>query len=85
MTVNWIFEMISFYMETPFIIFDVLNSLQGLTIFLIFICMPRPFRLIKRWWKDRGSFQVPPQTISRNNGNNVTEMQLLKSNVTNEK
>jgi hypothetical protein len=58
MTINWIFEIISFYNETSSTLFDIINALQGVLIFLMFVCLPRPMKLIKRWWKDRGSFQV---------------------------
>jgi hypothetical protein len=60
MTVNWIFEIISFYNETSSTLFDIINALQGVFIFFIFVCLPRPMTLIKHWWKDRGSFQVLP-------------------------
>lgn len=58
MTINWIFEIISFYAETSSTIFDIINALQGVLIFLMFVCLPRPMKLIKHWWNDRGSFQV---------------------------
>lgn len=58
MTINWIFEIISFYAETSSTIFDIINALQGVLIFLMFVCLPRPMKLIKHWWSDRGSFQV---------------------------
>lgn len=58
MTINWIFEIISFYNETSATLFDIFNALQGVLIFLMFVCLPRPMNLIKSWWKDRGSFQV---------------------------
>lgn len=58
MTINWIFEIISFYAETSTTLFDIVNALQGVLIFLVFVCLPRPLQLIKHWWNDRGSFQV---------------------------
>lgn len=58
MTVNWIFEIISFYNDTSSTVFDVINALQGVIIFAMFICMPRPMKLVRRWWKDRGSLQI---------------------------
>lgn len=58
MTINWIFEIISFYAETSSTLFDIINALQGVLIFLMFVCLPRPLKLIKLWWNDRGSFQV---------------------------
>lgn len=58
MTINWIFEIISFYVDAPSTMFDIVNALQGVFIFLMFVCTPRPLELIKRWWKDRGSFKV---------------------------
>lgn len=88
MTINWIFEIISFYIETQLVIFDVLNALQGLTIFLIFVCLPRPLRLIKRWWKHRGSYEVPRNNRDghnnsvnmNNNATTITELENLKRN-----
>lgn len=58
MTINWIFEIISFYNETSADLFDIFNALQGVFIFLMFVCLPRPLKLIESWWKDRGSFRV---------------------------
>lgn len=58
MTINWIFEIISFYAETSSTLFDIINALQGVLIFLMFVCLPRPLKLIGKWWNDRGSFQV---------------------------
>lgn len=58
MTVNWIFEIISFYNDTTSTFFDIINALQGVFIFFIFLCLPRPLKMIKHWWRDRGSFQV---------------------------
>src|SRR5690349_16208893 len=60
MTINWIFEIISFYAEASSTLFDIINALQGVLIFLMFVCLPRPLKLIREWWKDRGSFQVIP-------------------------
>lgn len=64
MAVNWIFEIISFYAETSGTFFDIINALQGVLIFLVFVCLPRPLELIKQhlrhFWRDRGSFQVLP-------------------------
>lgn len=61
MTVNWIFEIISFYIHTSdasLVLFDILNALQGIVIFIIFVSLPQPLGVIKRWWRDRGSFEV---------------------------
>lgn len=58
MTTNWIFEIISFYNETSSTLFDIINALQGVLIFLIFVCLPRPMKLVGKWWNDRGSFKV---------------------------
>lgn len=58
MTINWIFEIISFYNETSSIFFDIVNALQGVFILFIFVCLPRPTKIIKHWWNDRGSYEV---------------------------
>lgn len=58
MTLNWIFEIISFYTDASSMLFDIINALQGVFIFVMFVCTPRIFQLIMRWWKDRGSFRV---------------------------
>lgn len=72
MTINWIFEIISFYTQTPssssLVLFDVLNALQGVVIFIIFLCLPRPKRIITRWWKSQGSLDC-----------NTTEMEVLNN------
>lgn len=43
---------------SPFAFFDVLIALQGVIIFIVFVCLPRPMRIIKRWWVAGGSFDV---------------------------
>lgn len=43
---------------SPFAFFDVLIALQGVFIFIIFICSPKPLRIIKRWWIATGSLDV---------------------------
>lgn len=77
MTVNWIFEIISFYNETSSTFFDIINALQGIFIFFIFVCLPRPRKFIKYWWKDRGSFQVV-STIEKAQNSNEIQMSILK-------
>lgn len=74
MTINWIFEIISFYNETSSTLFDIINALQGVLIFLMFVCMPRPLTLITRWWKDRGSFQVLDNKPSNSNDIQMTSL-----------
>lgn len=66
MTLNWIFEIISFYVQSAdgsLVIFDILNALQGILIFIIFVCLPRPLHIIKRWWMDRGSLDLKLETM----------------------
>lgn len=48
------------------VLFDILNALQGIVIFIIFVCLPRPLNIIKHWWMDRGSLDL-----------NITELQEL--------
>lgn len=67
MTVNWLFEIISFYNETSSTFFDVINALQGVIIFGMFICLPHPMKLVKRWWIDRGSLQISEIYTSKKN------------------
>ncbi|XP_059622706.1 probable G-protein coupled receptor Mth-like 14 [Phlebotomus argentipes] len=56
----FIFEIISFYANGNNIIlmFDTINALQGLLILTIFICFPHTLKIIKMWWKDRGSHVI---------------------------
>mgnify|MGYP003454607790 CR=1 FL=1 len=77
MTVNWIFEIISFYNETSSTFFDIINALQGVFIFFIFVCLPRPRNFLKYWWKDRGSFQIVPLEKPSSNNNEI-QMRILK-------
>lgn len=67
---NWVFEIISFYITstTTVELFDILNALQGINIFIIFVSLPRPLHIIKRWWSDRGEW-------------NTTEMEQLQPSV----
>jgi hypothetical protein len=37
---------------------DAFNSLQGVFIFFVFVCLPRPRKLIKKWWINRGSIDL---------------------------
>lgn len=43
---------------SPFAFFDVLIALQGVFILIIFICSPKPMRIIRRWWVAGGSLDV---------------------------
>lgn len=56
MAMNWVFEIISFYISSSasLELFDILNALQGIVIFIIFVSLPRPLHIIKHWWIDRG-------------------------------
>lgn len=78
MTINWIFEIISFYNETSSTLFDIVNALQGVLIFLMFVCLPRPMKLIQQWWKDRGSFQVLPDDNFEKSPNEIQMTSLCK-------
>ncbi|XP_058835141.1 probable G-protein coupled receptor Mth-like 14 [Topomyia yanbarensis] len=35
------------------ILYDILFGLQGILIFIIFICLPRPFRTVKAWFQQK--------------------------------
>ena len=78
MTINWIFEIISFYNETSATLFDIFNALQGVLIFLMFVCLPRPMKLIESWWKDRGSFQVLADDKLEKSPNDIQMTSLCK-------
>lgn len=67
MAMNWLFEIISFYVSASASVelFDILNALQGIVIFIIFVSLPRPLHIIKHWWMDRGEW-------------NTTEMEELR-------
>lgn len=43
---------------SPFAFFDILIALQGVFIFMIFICSPKPLKIIKRWWVATGTLDV---------------------------
>lgn len=76
MTINWIFEIISFYAEASSTLFDIVNALQGVLIFLMFVCLPRPMKLIQEWWKDRGSFEVLPDESNSAKSPNEGDIQM---------
>ncbi|XP_031631586.1 probable G-protein coupled receptor Mth-like 14 [Contarinia nasturtii] len=43
---------------SPFAFFDVLIALQGVFIFIIFVCLPKPLKMIKRWWIAKGTLDI---------------------------
>lgn len=43
---------------SPFAFFDILIASQGVFIFMIFICSPKPLKIVKRWWVASGSLDV---------------------------
>lgn len=43
---------------SPFAFFDILIALQGVFIFIIFVCSSTPLWIIKRWWIASGSLDV---------------------------
>lgn len=55
---------------SPFAFFDVLIALQGVFIFIIFVCLPKPLKIIKRWWIAKGTLDVAA----------FTELESLKTN-----
>lgn len=55
---------------SPFAFFDILIALQGLFIFIIFICSKNSLRIIRRWWVNTGSLDV------------ITELEALKKDQT---
>ncbi|XP_055594489.1 probable G-protein coupled receptor Mth-like 14 [Uranotaenia lowii] len=44
------------------ILFDILFGLQGILIFIIFICLPRPFRTVKAWFQKNGHCGCKPDS-----------------------
>lgn len=72
MAMNWVFEIASFYISSTasLEIFDILNALQGIVIFIIFVSFPRPLHIIKHWWIDRGALN----TIEMEELNRQTEI-----------
>lgn len=66
MFITWLCEIISFYFTTahlsPILFLDIINALQGVFIFMVFVGLPRPFKLIKTYIKeaynDRGSVDL---------------------------
>lgn len=55
---------------TPFSLIEIFIALQGVFIFIIFVCLPKPSRIVKRWWVAGGSLEVAAST----------ELQTLKPN-----
>ncbi|XP_055631650.1 probable G-protein coupled receptor Mth-like 14 [Toxorhynchites rutilus septentrionalis] len=48
----WCITIATYYTtRTIPILYDILFGLQGILIFIIFICLPRPFRTVKRWFQ----------------------------------
>lgn len=67
MTLCTVFEIISFFAASlagtstapsPLAFFDILIALQGVVIFIIFVCLPVPKQIIQRWWISRGSLDL---------------------------
>lgn len=55
---------------SPFAFIEVFIALQGVFIFIIFVCLPKPLRVVKRWWVASGSLNVAA----------FTELETLKPN-----
>lgn len=50
----WVITIATYYTtRTIPILYDILFGLQGILIFIIFICLPRPFRTVKAWFQKR--------------------------------
>lgn len=47
---------------SPFAFVEVLVALQGVLIFILFVCLPKPLRVVKRWWIESGSFDIREAT-----------------------
>lgn len=57
---------------SPFAFFDVLIALQGVFIFIIFICSPKPLKIVKRWWVANGVYKCEDEITA------FTELETLK-------
>ncbi|XP_050090570.1 probable G-protein coupled receptor Mth-like 14 isoform X2 [Anopheles aquasalis] len=55
MTVVWVATICTYYLtgEIP-IFFDILFGFQGIFMFVIFICMRKPFRVVQNWFSRNG-------------------------------
>uniref|UniRef100_A0AAG5DMP0 Uncharacterized protein n=1 Tax=Anopheles atroparvus TaxID=41427 RepID=A0AAG5DMP0_ANOAO len=53
MAAVWIVMTVTYYTtyELP-IFYDILFGLQGILMFIIFVCMPRPLRTVQQWFKE---------------------------------
>ncbi|XP_062558963.1 probable G-protein coupled receptor Mth-like 14 [Armigeres subalbatus] len=50
----WVITIATYYSTRIIpIIYDILFGLQGILIFIIFICLPRPFRTVKAWFQKK--------------------------------
>lgn len=61
---------------TPFSLIEIFIPLQGVFIFIISVCLPKPSRIVKRWWVAGGSLEVAASTelqILKPNNNGVTQ------------
>lgn len=57
------------------ILYDILFGLQGILIFIIFICLPKPFRTVKAWFQKHkfcGCEEDPDGITLRRNGHVVS-------------
>lgn len=78
MTITWLCEILSFYFTSahlsPILFLDIINALQGVFIFLLFVCLPQPFSLIRehitRAYKARA--QINDVEMTRLNGDVTT-------------
>lgn len=58
---------------SPFAFFDIFIALEGLFIFIIFVCSPTPLREIKRWWVSKGSLDVRGSELGALTADNACE------------
>lgn len=63
---------------SPFAFFDALIALQGVFIFFIFICSPKPLKIVKRWWIASGSLDLAEftelETLKKRSNDNTTKI-----------
>lgn len=58
---------------SPFAFIEVLVALQGVLVFILFVCLPKPMRAVRRWWIESGSLDLRESTeLELLNGKELT-------------
>lgn len=77
MCITWTCEILSFFftssVASPIVFFDIINALQGVFIFMLFVLLPKPWSIIKEYFKQKYTEKVmlesAEDTIFLQNGN----------------